>query len=135
MTFFPWSEQYSVGVEQIDAEHKQLVAMLNTLYEAMYQGKGKDSLDQILQGLIRYCQTHFASEERLMRMHGYPEYHQHKTIHRKMAQQVLKLQDEFQSGRLVSPIQISNFLKDWLSKHILGTDMKYASFFQDKGVK
>ena len=38
-----------------------------------------------------------------------------------------------QLSPIASPIQITNFLKDWLNKHILGTDQKYAPFLKTKG--
>jgi len=59
MIYFRWNEKYSVGIAEIDAQHRHLVKMVNDLYEAMYAGQGREALGKILSGLIRYTQTHF----------------------------------------------------------------------------
>jgi hemerythrin len=69
-----------------------------------------------------------------MKLHGYPDYEAHRHVHNKMTTHVLKLNREFESGQITSPIQIANFLKDWLSKHIMETDKKYGPFLKGRGV-
>jgi hemerythrin len=134
MDVFPWMEQYSIGIRKIDEQHKQLVGHLNSLYEALHEGKGKETLGPIFSGLIQYTKTHFAAEEGLMKLHGYPDYEAHRDVHNKMTEHVLKLNRELVSGGITSPIQIANFLKDWLSKHIMETDKKYGPFLRGRGV-
>ncbi len=135
MAFFPWTDAYSTGIREVDTQHRKLVELLNELYEAMYVGQGREALGLILSGLLQYTRTHFRTEERLMQSHGFPEYPEHREIHEKMAARVMDLQTAFEQNRISNPIQISNFLKDWLQKHILGTDMKYAEFLKRKGVR
>jgi hemerythrin len=135
MTFFAWKEDYSVGIEEIDAQHKELVAILNELYDAMYAGQGRDALGSVLARLIGYARVHFAKEEELMARHGYPDYQAHKDKHEKMTRKVLELKKNFDAGVISSPVQISNFLKNWLSKHIMGTDRKYGPFLRAKGLR
>lgn len=55
-------------------------------------------------------------------------------MHAKLAAHVQKPYQQFQAGTIGSPIQITNLLKDWLNKHIMGTDQKYAPFLKSKGV-
>ncbi|MEW6665070.1 MAG: bacteriohemerythrin [Thermodesulfobacteriota bacterium] len=135
MEYFPWQEQYSVGIASIDNQHRKLVGYLNDLYEALNAGKGKDALGEIFSGLIGYTKTHFASEEGLMKLYGFPGYPDHRQVHDKMATHVLSLQKKFKDGQITSPIQIAGFLKDWLSKHIQETDKGYGPFLNSKGVK
>ncbi|MGE0087100.1 MAG: bacteriohemerythrin [Desulfococcaceae bacterium] len=132
MIYFRWNDKYSIGIEEIDAQHRQLVQMVNELYEAMYAGQGREALGKVLSSLILYTQTHFQTEERFMKLHDYPGYDGHKQIHEKMAAKVLDLQNAFHRGEVSNPVQISNFLKAWLVKHILKTDRKYADFYQQK---
>lgn len=135
MAFFDWKDDYSVGITKIDEQHKKLVGFLNELYDAMKAGKGKDTLDKVLVGLVEYTKTHFATEESLMRLHKYPDYDAHKEKHDKLTAYVLDLKTKFDAGQISNPIQITNFLKDWLGKHILGTDKMYGPFFNGKGVR
>jgi hemerythrin len=132
---FPWKEEYEVGVKNLDDEHRRLVGYLNDLYASMKAGKGMDALKAVLSQLVHYTDTHFASEESLMKLNGYEGFKAHKEKHEKMAGHVRGLVRKFDVGDITSPIQITNFLKDWLSRHILETDKAYGPFLRSKGVQ
>ena len=134
MAFFEWKEEYSVNIKEIDQQHRKLVALLNDLYEALKRGEGKEALGTILSGLLAYTKTHFAAEERLMKTHDYPDYPLHKEKHERMTTRVLEYVSKFEAGKIRSPIEISTFIKDWLQKHILQTDMNYSAYLNSKGV-
>jgi hemerythrin len=135
MAFFEWKNDYSVGIAKIDDQHKALVGFLNELYEAMKAGKGKKTLDAVMINLVEYTKTHFASEESFMKLYDYPGFEVHKQKHDKMAGHVLELKQQFDSGKLTNPMLITTFLKEWLSKHIMGTDKAYGPFLNAKGVR
>ena len=135
MALFEWKEEYAVGVAEIDRQHKELVRLVNEMHEAMAQGQGKVVLGDVLGKLIDYTRKHFAMEEGLMQKHGYPDFPDHKDKHDKMTAKVLALQSDFKAGKFQLTFEVSQFLKDWLNKHILGTDKKYSPFFLEKGVR
>jgi len=134
MPFIQWLPEYSVGIPSLDKEHQQLVKMLNDLYAAMQTGQGQAALGKVLSGLAQYCGSHFATEERLMSQHGYPDLAAHKEIHGKMTAKVNSLIQEVNTGKAQMSLSVANFLKDWLTKHIQQTDMKYGPFLKEKGV-
>ncbi len=133
MSNFIWNDGYSVHVLEIDTQHKKLFAMVDSLDQAMREGRGKDRLETILKDLLAYTRTHFGREEQLMESHGYPDLEAHQEIHRKMTGKVEQIIKEYQSGNTRIVIDVSNFLQDWLTKHILGTDMKYTPYVNGKG--
>jgi hemerythrin len=49
--------------------------------------------------------------------------------------QVTDFRKGFGDGRMSLTLEVMNFLKDWLTGHILGVDKKYAPFFAAKGLK
>ncbi|MDI6729156.1 MAG: bacteriohemerythrin [Thermodesulfovibrionales bacterium] len=134
MALFVWSDKYSVNINEIDSQHKKLVDMLNSLHDSMKAGKGNEVLGKTLTELIQYVGTHFATEERLLSTHGYPELNVHKSEHAKLTQKAIELQKDFQQGAPVLTVEVLGFLKDWLQNHILGTDKKYSQFLNSKGV-
>ncbi len=135
MAFITWSSKLETGVTKVDQQHQKLVAMVNALYEAMKDGSGQDVLGKVLNGLVDYTRTHFATEEALMNQFGYPGLATHKIEHDKLTAQVAELQAQFQAGKTALTLKVANFLKDWLSGHILGMDQQYAPFLKDKGVR
>jgi hemerythrin len=126
MAFFVWADNYSVGIQPMDDQHKQLVEMVDRLYEAMKSGRGNEILGTLFSNLLAYTRTHFAEEEALMQQCGYPGLAEHRQLHEQLTQQVLQMAEQFQSGRGSLTVQMATFLKEWLVNHIQGTDKKYA---------
>ena len=136
MPLMEWNEKLSVNVKQFDDEHKRLVGMVNDLFDAVQGGRGKDALGSILDGLISYTKTHFANEERYMKQHSFPAFAAHKAEHDALTAQVIDVQKKYNSGATAAlSMEVMNFLKNWLGKHIQGTDKKYGPFLNDKGIK
>ena len=132
---FRWDATYSVNVAILDTQHRTLVSMINQLHQAMGEGVGKDKLGQILSDLINYTRDHFATEERLMQMHAYPDFLAHKSEHERLTEKVMDLQRRFRSNEAGLSIEVMEFLRDWLVKHIMGCDKKYSPFLNAKGVR
>lgn len=135
MAFINWDDSLSVKVTEIDMQHQKLVSIINELNEAMRQGKGKDVLAKIVNGLISYTTTHFNAEEKYFDRFGYPEKDSHKKEHVAFVQKVSDFKVGFEKGKLTLTIEIMNFLSNWLQKHIKGADKQYSQFFIKKGLK
>jgi hemerythrin len=123
---FEWKSEYTVNIGSIDAQHQNLFAIGRELYAAMSAGQGKAVLARILDRLVRYTVVHFAHEERLMQLYKYPDFGKHKAEHDDLTRQVLAFQAEFEGGRAIMAVQVLQLLKDWLERHIKGSDFAYA---------
>src|SRR5690348_16714561 len=109
-----WSDRYSVGVEKIDAEHQKLIALVNELYAAILAGNPADTTSKVLNGLVSYTLSHFASEELMMKRCNYPGYPQHKAEHEKLVTQVKQLQQDLKAGKAAISQEVMSFLQTWL---------------------
>jgi hemerythrin len=107
---------------------------MNELHEALGAGRGKHVVGKILQQLIEYTATHFASEEAAMEKSGFPGLNSHKAEHKAMTEQLLKFQNDLQAGKLGVPTALMPFLQKWLHDHLLETDKKYGPFLNEKGI-
>ena len=134
MAFIDWASVLSTGVTEFDDQHKQLIAYANEMDDAMRMGKGKEVLGRILTDLISYTATHFAAEEKLMVQHNYPDLVAHQAEHRALVAKVTVMVRDFNSGKADMAFAVVKLLKDWLIKHIHGTDKKYGPFFNGAGI-
>ncbi|MES9955402.1 MAG: bacteriohemerythrin [Sedimenticola sp.] len=131
---FIWDESFSVNIAEIDRQHKILIDMVNMLNRDIHQNYGEQSVTRTLAGLVDYTITHFSYEEGLLQRNDYPELPQHKEKHVALISQIQELQQRFINGDQKVAAELLQFLTDWLTKHIKGTDMKYSQFLIDKGV-
>ena len=131
---FEWNASYSVGVGSVDAQHQNLFAMCRELHNAMIGGQGKAALARVLDRLVQYTVVHFAHEERLMRLYDYPDQAAHKAEHEALTKQVLKFQEDFAAGRAAMSVQLLQFLRGWLQRHIQGSDLKLAPYLKERAV-
>ncbi|MDS4031067.1 MAG: bacteriohemerythrin [Candidatus Contendobacter sp.] len=129
-----WSDTLSVGVQAIDDQHKQLVAMLNEINEGIRGGWGKEARDEVLIKLVDYTLTHFATEESLMQIFGYPEENTHKKCHADLIQMVEQYIRKYNQDPNASSYDLLFFLKRWLFQHILKDDKALGQFLAKKGV-
>lgn len=123
-----WSESLSVGVDQIDLQHQRLVGILNTLHEAMLRGSQKQDLERVMVDLLSYTRYHFSFEEKLMVVAGYPGLEEHQRKHQAMVAQVDGYAKQVVEGRALVSIKLLEFLKQWLSQHILETDREFGAY-------
>lgn len=135
MEFIEWGDHLSVGVTVFDNEHKQLVSLVNKLNHAVMTGSAKKTMEEILKSLVNYTKIHFKHEEDYMVLYGYPEYEKHKKEHEDLTDQVMDFYTRYQEGKAVFSLELMNFLKDWLTNHILISDKKYKNFFLSKNVE
>jgi hemerythrin len=130
-----WNDTYSVGVKAMDEQHKKLVAMANQLHEAMGAGKGREVLEPVLNEMIEYTKLHFTAEEKLLAKYNYPGLDAQKREHEAFFQKVAKMQTDLKAKNLTLSIELSQFLRSWISSHILGIDKEYTSFLNSRGEK
>ena len=124
----------SVGVKAADDDHKKLIGLLNRLYEAMKSGQGREVVGKVLDDLINYTKFHFAREEDYFAKTGYPAV-EHMKDHRELVKQAEKLQSRYKNGKPALSIETLDFLKDWLTIHIQGTDKQYSSYLNANGIR
>ena len=134
MALINWDDSFSVKVAEIDAQHQKLVQLVNSLNDAMKQGKGKDAISIVLNELINYTATHFKTEEKYFDEFDYPLTDEHKMEHSNFVKKVMAFKNDFQSGKLGLSIDVLNFLVNWLKNHIMIVDKKYSEFFNSKGL-
>jgi hemerythrin-like metal-binding protein len=134
MDVIKWDDSYSVNVEEIDLQHKELVRMLNHLAVAIKKKKGSDVLARTLEGLITYAEQHFKTEEKYFTQFGYPEEESHREEHLTFSLKVLDYKEKLKTDELGLSMEILDFMWDWLKHHIKGTDSKYSQFFNDNGL-
>jgi len=134
MAMITWDDKYSVGVSEIDAQHKQLISMINRLHDAMLAGKSKEILGGILNGLIDYTGSHFKTEEVFFDKFAYPGTLYHVKEHRDFVSTVTNFKTKYDAGSASFSIELMTFLSDWLKKHISVSDKKYGPFLNAKGV-
>jgi len=135
MAFFTWTESMSVGVTEFDNHHKKLIELLNTLFDAMKEGKSKEVIGNVLDELVKYTEYHFQAEESKMKEFGYPGLAGQQAEHMKFVEQITAYDRKYKSGDLLLSVDMLQFMKDWLSNHILKTDMAYKPFFANKGIR
>src|SRR3989339_622150 len=134
MALIQWNSTLSVNITQIDNQHMKLVELVNTLHDRMKVGKGKAALSGILNELTNYTVYHFKTEEDIFRKYNYPQTDAHLKEHDALVQQVVKLKADFDNGKSVLTLDVMNFLKDWLTLHIMGDDKAYTLFLKSQGI-
>lgn len=130
-----WDSSIQVGVKQMDDDHRKLIDIANSLNEAMKSGRGREVEGDILNRLLTYAKTHFETEETLMKRNAFKEYEQHKKEHNSLMVDVQIALKDYHEGRGPLPINIMQFLKDWLINHIKETDKKLGLFLCGKGCR
>jgi len=128
MPQFEWSEIYSVGNQELDQQHQKLFDIANRYNTALEGEVGQKSLIRIFNELVEYTGFHFQREEELMREGGFPGFESHKQNHEKLVKLVMYYKQELDMGGLGIEQRALDFIKTWLSGHILGMDRKYREF-------
>ncbi|MGA7104438.1 MAG: bacteriohemerythrin [Candidatus Deferrimicrobiaceae bacterium] len=128
-----WNDEFRLGIRKIDEEHETFLNILNSLEDAISQGKGRTEVGKAINELMLYAYNHFTEEEQMLRDYGYPDYEHHREIHEAATGKILEIAEQHDAG-IADASQVISAMTDWLMKHIQGTDKKYVAFLAAKGV-
>lgn len=120
--FIEWSDALSVGIEEIDEQHKEIAKMMNDLNRAIHGGWGKEARDEIIVRLVEYTKVHFVIEESLMSIANYPRLTEHKKQHKDLIDTVKAYIKKYNENPGASNYDFLFFLKKWLIEHIMKSD-------------
>jgi hemerythrin len=130
-----WSEEFSVGVEKMDAQHKVLIGMINKLILDPQATTRSETVSDVLNEMTNYVQTHFTAEEALLAEHGYPQLKTQIQQHRDFQKTTAKFCTATAVDIHGVPDMLLEHLSEWLVHHILESDKAYSPFLKDCGVK
>lgn len=130
MPIIQWNDNLSVGIDTMDEQHKKLVNLINLLFDAIEEGKGRQVLDGVLSELMSYTRDHFSAEEQLMQDYNFPGLADHKEMHRKLLDDVSDfcIFNRFNGGDPEIPVNLCKFLQGWLKTHTSSADKLYSEY-------
>lgn len=135
MSYLQWSDEYSTGIKQFDEHHKKLIGLVNELFDSLKACKGQEVVSRIMLEMADYTQYHFAAEEQQLTLHKYPALAEHKKEHEAFIAKVNELIQQHNTGKANISLTAFTFLREWLTRHIQGTDQKYGPYLNAKGIK
>ena len=130
--YVKWSESYSMGIKQIDDQHKGLLAIVNDLFNHPTGNEAEEFayFKGVIQKAVDYARDHFALEEKYMIATKFPGYAEHRKAHEEFIVTVVKTVTDFEAGKRLYFTNFSHFLKDWVLSHIAVMDKQYGGYFR-----
>jgi len=128
-----WDSAWSVGVAEIDRQHRKIMDMINRLESARVNGMSAMMVEGILEELTKYTQYHFGLEEMYFDEFKYEDAEKHKAAHRALTLQVESFRKAYSEKREELTENIIKFLQDWINIHIKGSDLQYRECFLSNG--
>lgn len=127
-----WRKSLSIGVDEIDNQHKELLQRFDRLLRACEEGRGKSELSGLLSFLDEYVVRHFRDEESIQRLRGFPGYEAHKQEHDYFIAKLRALQEEINSKGVAihHVMETNNLLLKWLINHISKVDTELGKFLK-----
>ncbi len=123
-----WSSLMSLNDPVVDHDHSVLLTLINQI-SLDANCHDQSAVEFVVDELVGYTLSHFGREERLLERNGYPHLQAHKEVHRRMADEVIALRDKLRNN--FTPAlgeEISHYLRNWLTNHILIEDKKFAQY-------
>lgn len=124
MALIQWQKEYSIGVPELDRQHKKIIKIVNQAIGLQFSKPKQKELEEILNDLQDYIKEHFKAEEAYMLEHHCPGYEEQRNAHNQFIDRFFDAQTEYFKDGRVSSLNIFNFIWDWFSQHILIVDKK-----------
>jgi len=126
MPIMEWDNSLDIGVESMNDEHKQILDLMNKIYDANEAGQSGIHINNLVGRLARVTIDHFRDEEKYMESIGYEGLGTHKIIHQDLLKKYTAFADQIKAHDGQVPPEFLSFLKRWLTAHIRGVDIKYG---------
>lgn len=124
MTLIAWRNEFSVGVDAVDHEHREMIALINELDEAMQDDASQATVVESLGEIYARISAHFALEEKTMRDARYTRLAEHKQDHEQLLDELLDVIDSVDDEGRYDRADLSRSLDRWFSDHFRTHDAR-----------
>ena len=126
-----WDDKYKIGYKRIDDQHKELVNIINDLYDCIdysdsEDDKLKEAFKNVLKKTVDYVAYHFTYEEKIMHAIQYRKLLEHSSSHREFTQTIYNYVLSYENGSLDAIHNLVKYLKEWLLNHVLVADKEFV---------
>jgi hemerythrin len=125
MTKMKWKDEYAIGIEPIDEQHKTLFQIVGGFRAVLDEGKGERTYGLLLGTLDTYTRAHFDIEEQCMQQHRCPVSEKNKNAHAELIETLSAFQQRYDASgyNYTEASRLVDTLEQWLADHICRIDM------------
>jgi len=120
-----WTDDLSIGHEEIDEQHREWINIINRLNITLLDDSENPSFHKLFEDVVYYTDYHFTAEEALMEEHSYAGLENHRKLHNYFKEAILAHIQALQSGKQKDVSLVMDSLKKWLINHIRKEDMEF----------
>ncbi|MCW5702982.1 MAG: bacteriohemerythrin [Bradyrhizobium sp.] len=124
MGLLQWEKRYSVGIEAVDHEHRELVDLINRLHEKATMQGSKVAVLGFFGDLYKAVSAHFALEERFMREKRYDQLPQHKGDHERLLDEIRDIMEDYEANDVFDDKLLAQRIDAWFSRHFESHDAR-----------
>lgn len=124
MALIKWKDSFSVGVDAVDHEHRELIDLINELHDKLVSEDEEPDVTAFLGEIFRGISAHFALEERFMREHRYDQHDEHKEAHEDLLEGIRDIMDGYEADPDGASKQLSARLDAWFTDHFKTHDAR-----------
>lgn len=134
MAYFPWKEEYNLGIGQIDKQHVEIVKLMNELYDSIHYAKENYVIKDVFVRLLKYANYHFTLELELFQKYHYAEERIHIDEHKYYINKVKTIMINELLTEKNAALDVLHFLRSWFENHMMKTDREYCNYFIRKKI-
>lgn len=125
MTLIEWKSEFGTGIPALDHEHRELIGLLNQVYDRLKPAGGTCAVEAFLGEVHAQISAHFALEEAIMRRERYKDYRPHKEDHERLLDEIRDIMDDCE-GEASADIgaALAPRLERWFVQHFRTHDAR-----------
>ena len=124
MSLLRWREEFSIGIADVDQEHRELVELISILQKDLRVGTDTAIIVRALENIYTQIASHFALEEKIMRDMRYPAMAVHQEDHETLLDDLRDIIDQVRDDGVLDETGLTDDLDRWFSDHFRTHDVK-----------
>lgn len=131
MALIEWRDEFKIGIEEVDFEHRELIELINELYGEIKMEDSTVAVMYCLEEIYAKISAHFALEEKVMRVLKYDQCKDHKEDHERLLDSIRDIMDEYMDDPTLDEEKFSDRLNDWFVQHFSTKDARLHKFLHN----
>lgn len=120
-----WGHEYETGIEAVDADHREMIGLINDFHDLLLQGGTRAEIIDLLSVVSANINIHFKAEEEAMRRIDYPDYRIHKADHDRLLEEINEIARDYEADNYLNrQMALGARVRDWFDTHFFDMDKK-----------